>query len=129
MPEVPSITSAPEPLAEDRARRTRRYLIQMGIRIVCFLGAIAADGWVRWTLVVLAVVLPYSAVLFANAGRDRVSYDTSPMVDVPPAELTAADPAKPEPFGGDGHRVVEHQDDDPDPTDADPTDPEPGGDR
>lgn len=134
MPEVPSITSALEPLEEDQARRTRRYLIQMGIRIVCFLGAIAADGWVRWTLVVLAVVLPYSAVLFANAGRDRVSYDTSPMVDVPPAELTAADPAQPEPFGGDGHRVVEHRDGDADRADADqaapdPTDQDRGGDR
>ncbi|MFB7797795.1 DUF3099 domain-containing protein [Isoptericola sp. NPDC056134] len=134
--EVPSITSAPEPLEEDQARRTRRYLVQMGIRIVCFLGAIAADGWVRWTLVVLAVVLPYSAVLFANAGRDRVSYDTSPMVDVAPTELTAsaqgdADPHRqeasgPETFDG-PHRVVEHQDD---PADEDEDENEnPGGTR
>lgn len=110
--EVPSITSAPEPLEEDQARRTRRYLIQMGIRIVCFVGAVLVDVlWIRLVLVAAAVVLPYSAVLFANAGRDRVSYDTSPMVDVAPTEITAADPTRPEPFGGDGHRVVEHEDD------------------
>jgi hypothetical protein len=143
--EVPSITSAPEPLEEDQARRTRRYLVQMGIRVVCFLGAIAADGWVRWTLVVLAVVLPYSAVLFANAGRDRVTYDTSPVTDVEPTALPAPDPARPEPFDGGGHRVVEHEDDAPPglagPTPADekptdkkplderPTDEMPGGDR
>lgn len=77
--DVVSITSAPEPLADDQARRTRRYLLQMGIRLVCFVGAILVDGWVRWALVVAAVVLPYVAVLFANAGRDRVSYDTSPL--------------------------------------------------
>lgn len=126
--EVPSITSAPEPLEEDQARRTRRYLVQMGIRIVCFLGAILVDvGWVRWTLVVAAVVLPYSAVLFANAGRDRVSYDTSPMTEVPqvpPATLPAPDPARPESYDAAGHRVLEHQDDVPDATEDahDPTD-------
>ncbi|MCK9793827.1 DUF3099 domain-containing protein [Isoptericola sp. 4D.3] len=113
--EVPSITSAPESLEEDQARRTRRYLIQMGIRVVCFLGAIAVgDTWVRWALVVAAVVLPYSAVLFANAGRDRVSYDTSPMADAAapaPAALPAPDPARQEAFDGEGHRVVEHRED------------------
>jgi hypothetical protein len=79
---VPSITAAREPLAEDQARRTRRYLVQMGIRIVCFLGAIAVADRLPWLTVVLAaaaVVLPYSAVLLANAGRDQAHYDTSPM--------------------------------------------------
>ncbi|MFC7876368.1 DUF3099 domain-containing protein [Isoptericola sp. NPDC057391] len=133
---VPSITSAPESLEEDQARRTRRYLIQMGIRIVCFVGAVLVDVlWIRLVLVAAAVVLPYSAVLFANAGRDRVSYDTSPMVDVPPAEIAAPatdDPAPggtrasgPDTFDG-PHRVVEHQDD---PTDEDPTNQDPGGTR
>jgi Protein of unknown function (DUF3099) len=79
---VPSITAAPESLAQDQARRTRRYLIQMGIRVVCFIGAIAVADRLPWLTVVLAVaavVLPYSAVLFANAGRDQAHYDTSPM--------------------------------------------------
>ena len=118
--EVPSITSAPEPLADDQARRTKRYLVQMGIRIVCFVGAVLVDVlWIRLVLIAAAVVLPYSAVLFANAGRDRVSYDTSPMVDVAPAELPAPDRPDPGtdasgPGPGDApHRVVEHQDDDP----------------
>ncbi|MGW8564862.1 DUF3099 domain-containing protein [Isoptericola sp. NPDC055881] len=123
--EVPSITSAPEPLEEDQARRTRRYLVQMGIRIVCFIGAVLVDElWVRLVLVAAAVVLPYSAVLFANAGRDRVSYDTSPVSDVPPAELPGPlpapdrhDPAGPGSFDS-GHRVVEHQDDDGDDRDT-----------
>lgn len=77
---VPSITAAPEPLAADQARRERKYLIQMGIRLVCIFGAILAQGsWVTWVLAVGAVVLPYSAVLVANAGRDQAHYDTSPM--------------------------------------------------
>jgi len=76
---VPSITSAPEPLAVDQARRTRSYLIQMSIRVVCIIGAVLVDGWVRWALVAAAVVLPYSAVLVANAGRDHTTHDTSPV--------------------------------------------------
>ncbi|MFE6969989.1 DUF3099 domain-containing protein [Isoptericola sp. NPDC057653] len=139
--EVPSITSAPEPLEEDQARRTRRYLVQMGIRIVCFIGAVLVDElWIRLVLVAAAVVLPYSAVLFANAGRDRVSYDTSPMVDVAPTALPAPEPRPAAPTGpatfDDGtHRVVEHQDDvaegaADDPGEGDgPTDENRGGDR
>lgn len=77
--EVPSITSAPEPLADDLARRQKRYLVQMGIRILCFAGAVLTWGgipmWASLLLIVAAVVLPYSAVLFANAGRERRDSD------------------------------------------------------
>ena len=81
--EVYSITSAPEPLTDDMARRQKRYLLQMGVRVVCF--AVAALSWGRipmWTSVILlvaAIVLPYTAVLFANAGRERRDSDGSFM--------------------------------------------------
>lgn len=73
--EVHRITSAPEPLTDDLARRQRRYLWQMGLRVVCFLAA-----GLMWShvpvvipivLLVVASVLPYVAVLLANAGRER----------------------------------------------------------
>ncbi|WP_454048982.1 DUF3099 domain-containing protein [Cellulomonas sp. Marseille-Q8402] len=93
-----SITSAPEPLAADQARRARRYLIQMGIRVVCFLLAALlwqhVPLWVGLTLIVGAVVLPYIAVLFANAGRERQSL--APPYAVLPPELDAAPPARPD---------------------------------
>jgi len=66
-----SITGAQTSLSEDQRQRTRRYLISMAIRTVCFIGAIVASGWLRWTLVAAAVVLPYVAVVMANAGRRR----------------------------------------------------------
>ena len=82
-----SITSAPEPLADDLARRTRRYLLQMGIRTLCFVLAVVLWGvvpsWVSLLFIVGAVVLPYVAVLFANAGRERT--DTSPALFDPRA--------------------------------------------
>ncbi|QAY70795.1 DUF3099 domain-containing protein [Xylanimonas protaetiae] len=85
--EVPSITSAPESLEDDQARRMRRYLFQMGFRVVCFWGAYLASGWLRWTLVAIAVVIPYIAVILVNAGRDRVQYETSAVVPEGPKEL------------------------------------------
>ena len=69
--EVQRITTAQEALSAEQSRRTRRYLISMAIRTVCFIGAIIASGWLRWTLVAGAVVLPYVAVIMANAGRKR----------------------------------------------------------
>ena len=73
--EVVKITSAPEPLTSDMSRRQSRYLIQMGIRVVCFLAAVLTWGKIPMAvsivLLVATVVLPYSAVLFANAGRER----------------------------------------------------------
>ncbi|GEL93378.1 DUF3099 domain-containing protein [Cellulomonas composti] len=82
--EVHRITAAPEPLAEDQARRQRRYLAQMGVRLVCFLLAIFTWSripvWMSVVLLVGAVVLPYVAVIFANAGRERRD-DAPPFVD------------------------------------------------
>ncbi|MGW6005443.1 DUF3099 domain-containing protein [Oerskovia enterophila] len=76
---VPSISDAPESLAQDQARRTKRYLIQMGIRLVCFLAAVIVHGWFSFVLIGAAIVLPYVAVLLVNAGRDQRTYDVSPM--------------------------------------------------
>ena len=66
------ITGARRGVREDVDSRTRRYLISMGIRSVCFVGAVLADGPLRWVLIFLAVALPYVSVVFANAGRERV---------------------------------------------------------
>lgn len=73
------ITGAQVPLSEDQRQRTRRYLISMAIRTVCFIAAIVATGWLRWTLVAGAVFLPYIAVIMANAGRVR-SAKPEPML-------------------------------------------------
>ena len=75
------ITSAQTGLTIEQAARTRRYLISMAIRTVCFLGAVVTDGWLRWVLVLGAVVLPYLAVVVANGGRERTK-DTLPTVFV-----------------------------------------------
>ncbi|GAA2118722.1 DUF3099 domain-containing protein [Nocardioides bigeumensis] len=65
------VTTAPVTAADEQRGRQRRYLISMGIRTVCFVGAVVADGWLRWVLVAAAVVLPYISVVFANTESRR----------------------------------------------------------
>jgi len=69
---VASVTTAATSLSDDLAMRTRRYLWTMGIRTVCFVGAIVVPGWPRWVLIAGAVLLPYLGVVGANAGREKV---------------------------------------------------------
>jgi Protein of unknown function (DUF3099) len=69
------ITGVRRGLAEEQHERTKRYLISMGVRTACFLGAVFTSGWLRWTLMGAALALPYLAVVFANAGRERTGQD------------------------------------------------------
>lgn len=82
---VTRITSAARPLSDDVSARARRYLIQMSVRVVCFVGAVLVDHWTRWVLLAGAVVLPYVAVLLANAGRERRADPGTYLETFPPA--------------------------------------------
>lgn len=66
-PDIQSVTDAPGSAAEDQGERMRRYFTAMGLRGVCFVLAVVTTGWLRWTFVAGAVVLPYIAVVLANA--------------------------------------------------------------
>lgn len=79
--QVHSITGAAHGITDDQAPRTRRYLISMGIRTACVVAAIFVPGWPRWVLIAGAVILPYVAVVAANAGRSRrkASAPTAPQ--------------------------------------------------
>ncbi|MET9020408.1 DUF3099 domain-containing protein [Actinopolymorpha sp. NPDC004070] len=65
------ISGAPRSLKADVRSREVRYLISMGVRTLCFVGAFVTHGIARWLLIVAAVFLPYIAVVIANAGRER----------------------------------------------------------
>ena len=65
------ITTAGANRRDDIAMRQRRYLFSMALRTACFVGAIVADGLLRWILVAGAVLLPYVAVVMANAVSSR----------------------------------------------------------
>lgn len=81
-PVVHAITGARRSLSADIRARQTRYLTSMTIRTVCFVLAIMTDGWLRALFFVGALVLPYVAVVMANAGRETVD----PIPVVPPPE-------------------------------------------
>ena len=65
------ITTASASRNEEIAGRQRRYVISMTIRTICFVAAILVDGWLRWVLVAAALLLPYVAVVMANATHSK----------------------------------------------------------
>ncbi|HET8970598.1 MAG TPA: DUF3099 domain-containing protein, partial [Candidatus Nanopelagicales bacterium] len=66
-PEVFRITNADEGLSADQRSRAHRYLVSMAIRTLCFIGAVLAPPPWRWVLFAAALILPYIAVVMANA--------------------------------------------------------------
>jgi hypothetical protein len=72
--DVVRITTAPESPERDMAHRQKRYMISMGIRTLCFIGAVLTIRipWLCWTLIAASFVLPYIAVVMANTATPRV---------------------------------------------------------
>lgn len=70
------ITTAATSHAADIAARQRRYIYSMSLRSICFIGAVTTailggPGWVVGVLITGALVLPYVAVVMANARSSR----------------------------------------------------------
>ncbi|MFJ3230551.1 DUF3099 domain-containing protein [Streptomyces sp. NPDC086787] len=95
------ITGARTGLAEDVRTRQRRYIISMSVRTVSVI--LAATLWgverhVALVALVLGALLPYVAVVIANAGRERppslpstfVAAPVRPMI-APPQDETEQD--------------------------------------
>lgn len=75
------------------SKRAKRYMVSMLIRLVCLVLAFVFFGtWEAWLFAGGAVVLPYIAVLMANAGRERPA--TPPTSMMSPEATTAGVPSK-----------------------------------
>lgn len=72
--DVVRITTAPESPQQEMAHRQKRYMISMGIRTACFVGAVLTIRmpWLCWTLIAASFLLPYVAVIMANSATPRV---------------------------------------------------------
>jgi Flp pilus assembly protein TadB len=64
------ITSLAGSRAEDIRDRERRYIAAMLFRVVCLVGAVLLfSGILQIVAIVIAVIMPWLAVLFANQPR------------------------------------------------------------
>lgn len=64
-----SITTLPASPTQDRQRRFRRYVFTMSVRVACFVGAVLLHNVWSVLPLVLAGVIPWVAVVVANAGN------------------------------------------------------------
>ncbi len=85
-PVVHSVTSAASSTTDDQDQRVKRYLVMMGIRVLCFGLVFVTSGWLRWAAVAGAVLIPYFAVIVANAVRPREAGSIQPVT--PPIDRT-----------------------------------------
>ncbi len=63
------ITNAPERADDEYDKRRRRYVMMMGLRIVCVIGAVATyhlSVLLALAFVIAGAALPWCAVLIAN---------------------------------------------------------------
>jgi hypothetical protein len=94
--EAVRITTAPRSRSDDIASRQKRYIYSMGLRTVCFVGAvIVGSGWLMWTFLVGAIFLPYVAVVMANAGPGRNTDAALRQVGGAGRELPSTGPGRP----------------------------------
>ncbi|MFI0809590.1 DUF3099 domain-containing protein [Streptomyces echinatus] len=99
------ITGARTGLAEDVRGRQRRYVISMTVRTLSVILAVTlwnVERYVAIVALVLGAVLPYIAVVIANAGRERppslpstfVVAPTRPMIAPSRADEEQAEPVR-----------------------------------
>jgi hypothetical protein len=67
-----SVSNVGQPLSVDQSSRARKYFISMMVRTACFILAVVLPSPYRWIALFGAVVLPYVAVVIANAGRESI---------------------------------------------------------
>lgn len=83
--QVPRITDARTAHTDEMRARMIKYSVSMGIRIVCLGLLFVVHGWLLWVVIAGAVVLPYFAVIIANAGSDTRNMTASDsMIDALP---------------------------------------------
>jgi len=90
------VTEAHQSRAAEISQRERRYLVMMGIRVVCFVVTVvmflAHAGWLTVVPAIGAIALPYFAVVVANTRQPssptgfRPYQPNLPERYVPPAE-------------------------------------------
>lgn len=89
-----TITDAAAGRSDDTSARTRRYLISMAIRLLCFGLMYFVPGWWKLLCVLGAALIPSIAVIFGNADDRRSPPDA------------VATPAEPAPFELTDHEII-----------------------
>ncbi len=89
MAKTQSVTSLGEAPEVERKRRMIRYTIAMTVRVLCLVFGMFTQGWLMWVLFAGAILLPYFAVVLANAQSNQEAPKTSAAVEAPTLAISA----------------------------------------
>ncbi|MCC3775285.1 DUF3099 domain-containing protein [Streptomyces sp. UNOB3_S3] len=96
--EVFRITGARQGLAEDVRGRQRRYVVSMGVRTLSVVLTVILWNIERYVAIgtlVLGALLPYVAVVIANAGRENAPSLPGTFVPAPTRPMLGRAPERP----------------------------------
>ncbi|MFG1810236.1 DUF3099 domain-containing protein [Streptomyces sp. NPDC049040] len=85
-PEVHRISGARAGLTEDVRGRQRRYIISMSIRTLSVILTVVlwnVERPLAWATLVIGLLLPYIAVVYANAGRENAPVAPAAYIPAP----------------------------------------------
>ncbi len=74
---------------QERKQRMLRYTLAMSIRVVCLILAMVVQGWLMWVFFAGAILLPYFAVVLANAQGNGQAKNSLPKVVAPTITISA----------------------------------------
>ena len=84
-----SLTSIAQSPEHERRSRMLKYTLAMSIRVVCIVLAMFVQGWLMWVCFAGAILLPYFAVVIANAAGSQHKSDSLPKAVAPTLAITA----------------------------------------
>jgi hypothetical protein len=94
-PEVYRISGARAGLTEDVRGRQRRYIISMSVRTVSVILTVVlwnVERPLAWATLAVGLLLPYVAVVYANAGRENAP--VTPAAYIPPPVVPVLEATK-----------------------------------
>lgn len=103
---VHSVTTARKSRSEDQRSRYIQYTVAMSIRFACFIAAFFVHGPLMWVAIAGAVVLPYVAVVLANATNYAVG-SIDPAEPPEPGHLAVNPADRPELGPGKDHSATD----------------------
>jgi hypothetical protein len=99
------VTEAAQARSAEISQRQRRYLLMMGIRVVCFIVTVVMfvnhAGWLTVIPAAGAIALPYFAVVIANSRQQAGSSSFRPYEPSLPAHYRQPGEDSSEDHGGD----------------------------
>lgn len=97
-----SVTSLPQSPDDERHKRMIKYLITMGIRIICLVLMLFVQGWWLAVCAAGAILLPYFAVVLGNVGTTAIRRHEKPTaIEVYRPTVVDDEPGRP-PTAGSG---------------------------